>query len=277
MNEYFSTAFRLIHLAWHQGFVFFTKIRSLPPAILWILVLGLCFDVRYPPTNAMNGYMSIIPWLFFVMVWYGYLFLSGFELVNEHILILQINSRFLYAMSKLLFLAVLSLAVSLLGCVLPVIINSAFEIGGASYIPNGIQFTDFLGAFILSNIVGALGVSLAYVFQPSPAKHRDGFTLMMLFTFALLAVAKSQIFNIQAPFDYILFVFTPMLEIISLFNGKNLFLAEDLALAVTYGGIYCIIAVIVGYWLYYKKMYAPFIALCKMHRMNYNKAKQIDP
>jgi hypothetical protein len=154
---------RLIRLAWHQGYVFFTKMRFLPPAMLWILVLGLCFDIRYPPTNAMQGYMSIMPWLFAVMVWFGYLFLSDIELVNEHILILHINSRFLYAMSKLLFLAALSLAVSLLGCVYPIIVHFIFIIGGATYIPNGIQITDFLGALILSNIIGALGVSVAYI------------------------------------------------------------------------------------------------------------------
>ena len=263
MNESSNILLRLFGLAWHHGYVFFTKTRSLIPIVLWISVLYLCFDIDVPPTYAMQGYVSTTPWFFFIIVWLSYMFLSGFNIVEERILILQINSRFLHALSKILFLVALSLVLSLFGCIFPVVVNTISTIRGLSSIPNGIHLMDLFGGFFLNLIIGVLGVSLAYLFQPNPSKHRNDFMSLMLFVFSILAIAKNQIFDLQAPFNYLLFVFTPLFEIIGLFNGKNTFIVADLMSAATYGGIYCLISMILGYCLYNKRIYSPLIAQYK--------------
>ena len=86
-------------------------------------MLYMCFDTNNPPAYAMQGYWSATPWFFFIMVWYGYLFLSGIDIVEEYILILQINSRLLYALSKILFLVTLSVTLSIVGCIFPAVIH----------------------------------------------------------------------------------------------------------------------------------------------------------
>lgn len=263
MRELFNTLLRLLFLVWHHAYVFFTKSRSFPPIALWIFILYLNFDTNNPPVNTFYGYMSIMPWLFFIMVWFGYLFLSSLGMVEEHILILQINSRFFNALSKVLFLLAISMIISLLGCIFPVIIHFFYILIGLNYIPGGLSLTEFFFALILSNIIGALGVSLAYLFQPNPSKQHNKFTSGTLIIFALLAIAKEQILTLQDPFHYFLFIFTPLIDILSLFYNSNMFVAEDLVLSAIYGGIYCLTAMIIGYWLYDRRLYGPLIAQCK--------------
>lgn len=260
MSESYNSLLRLLYLVWYQGYVFFKKTRSLLPLALWMFVLYLCFDINYPPVYVMQGYLSTTMWFFFVMVWFGYLFFSGIDMIEEHLLILQINSRFLYSVSKILFLVVLSMALSIVGCIFPVIIELVFKIRGLTFIPNGINLTDFFGALALNIIIGTVGLSLAYIFQPNPSKSRNDFTVSTLIMFVILAFAKYQIFNLQGLSGYLLFVFTPIFEIIHLFYGKNEFVMEDVMLAAIYGGIYCLISVAVGYWLYNKRVYSPLIA-----------------
>jgi len=101
---------------------------------------------------------------------------------------------------------------------------------------------------------------LAFLFHPNPSKHRDDFSLVLLILFAMLAVIKDQIFNLEGINRYLLFVFTPVLDMMHLFFDKDFFIAEDIALATLYAGIYCLVAMVAGYWLYIRKIYGPIIA-----------------
>jgi len=260
MSESYKTLARLFYLSWHHGHVFFRKLRFLPPVVLWMFVLALCFDINNPPVNAALGYRSTMPWLFFVMVWFGYLFLSSLETVEEYILVLHINSRFLYIASKIVFLVAVLLILSLFGCILPVIIELVFRIRGLVFISGGVSLADFFSSFVLNFSLGLIGVSLAFLFHPNTSKQRDDSSLVLLILFAILAVIKDQIFNLQGVYRYILFVFTPVIDIMQLFFNKDVFVAEDIMLAALYAGVYCLIVMVVGYWLYVKKIYGPLIA-----------------
>jgi len=260
MNESYKTLTRLFYLSWHHGHVFFRKLRFLPPVILWLFVLALCFDINNPPVNAALGYMSTIPWMFFVMVWLGYLFFTSLNTVEEHILLLHINSRFLYIASKILFLAAVLLILTLFGCILPIIIELVFRVRGLVFIPGGVSLADFFSAFVLNFSLGFLGVSLAFLFHPNLSKHRDDSSLVLLILFAMLSVIKDQIFNLQGLYRYILFVFTPVLEIGLLTSNKDMFYVRDIMQAALYASVYCLVAMVVGYWLYTKRMYGPLIA-----------------
>jgi len=258
MNDLSSTLPRILHLTQHHYSVFLRKIRSYPPLVLWGIVLYLSYEPA--PINIVQGYLSTAIFLFFAMVWFGYLFLSDFDEVTEHLLILQINSRLLYAASRILFLLVVLSAVGALGTIYPVILELTFRIRGLTHIPYGIRLADFFGGFLLHLITGTLGIAVAFLFQPNPSKRDNANMVFVLIMFALSALVKHQVFSFPGSFHHILLVFTPLYEILSLFSNIRAFTARDLALSALYAGIYFSIAIVIGYWLYNKRVYGPLIA-----------------
>jgi len=260
MKDSFDKLRCLFYLVRHHGSVFSGKVRSLPPLVLWIFTLYQIFDPPIPST-LIQGYVAAAMWLFFAMVWFGYLFLSDFDMTTEHLLILQINSRLLYVISKILFLTVVCFAISLLGALYPIIMDFAFGIIGLTLIADGVRLSDFFGALLLNFTVGTLGVSVAFLFHPNPSKNSDSFiTLIMLVMFALMAFIKHQIFNFEGLFRYLLLIFTPVYEILRLFSDKSVFTVGDLAMTAIQGSIYFSIAMMLGYWLYSRRVYGPLLA-----------------
>lgn len=262
MSELYNTALKLRHLVRHHYAVFFRKVRPYPPFFLWVLVLYLMYE--QPPVNIVQGYLSATMFLFFIIVAFGYLFLSDFDTVTEHLLILQINSRFLYGMSKIIFLVAMTAAFSAVGAVVPAAFEIVSGITGSEFIPGGVRVVDFFGGFVLHFIVGTLGVAVAFIFQPSPSSGRGSeIMITVLALFAIMAFVKHAVFGFDGVLRYVLLIFTPVYEIMSLFSDSAVFAIGDLALAAVYGGIYFAVAVAVGYWLYEKRVYGPRIAKMK--------------
>jgi len=258
MNGLFNVLPRLFCLALYHYSVFFRKFRSYPPLVLWGITLYLAYEPA--PINIVQGYLSTSIFLFFAMVWFSYSFLSDFDAVTEHLLILQINSRLLYAASKILFLLTVLGAVSVIGSAYPAILELALRIRGLTHITYGIHLTDLLGGILLHFIVGSLGIAIAFLFQPNPSKRDNSNTILMLILFAFSALLKHQIFGFQGALQYTLLVFSPLYEILSLFSDSRTFAAGDLALSAIYSGIYFSLAIVIGYWLYNKRVYGPLIA-----------------
>ena len=258
MNGYFNNTRSLFHLVSYHFSVLFRKIRPYPPFVFWMLYLGIAY--QQTPLNMVQNYLASAMISFFVMVWFGYVFLSDFDVVTEHLLILQINNRLLYATSKIIFLMVVCVLVSLIGGVYPIIIEIISHLAGVTW-PIGIGVADFFGGLFLHFIVGCLGVSVAFLFQPNPDKRSNNpITVFALMLFTLMAVIKHQIFSFDGLARYILLVFTPTYEILQMFPDRETFVAGDMLLTLTKGGIYFGVAVVVGYWSYNKRVYGSLIA-----------------
>ena len=249
------------NLAWHHCSVFSRKIRLYPPFFLWMVVLYLMYE--QPPVNIVQGYLSATMFLFFVMVGFGYLFLSDFDTVTEHLLILQINSRFLYGASKIIFLVAMTALFSAVGAVVPAIFEFVSAIMGTEFISGGVRVVDYLGGFILHFIVGSLGVAVAFLFKPNPCRRDNAITLTALILFAIMAFVKHDVFDFYGVLRYVLLIFTPAYEIMSLFSYSRVFSLGGLVLAVVYGSAYFLPVVALGYWLYEKRVYGPLIAVNK--------------
>jgi len=257
MRDCFNIAPKLAYLTRYYCSVFLTKVRSYPPLALWLTALFLMYE--QPPVNMVQGYIPTTMLIFFIMVWFGYLFLSDFDTVTEHLIILQTNSRVVYAVSKILFLLAISLAVSVIGGVFPVVVDLVTRARGSIYFADGIHVVDFFGGIILHFIVGTLGVSVAFFFHPNHNKRNDAITIIMMLSFALLAFVKHQIFNFEGILRHFLLVFTPVYEIISRFSNESAFMLRDLAISAIYGGSYFVVIILVGYWFYSKRVYGPRI------------------
>ena len=258
MNGCFSGFARLLHLVRYHSSVFFRKIRPYPPLASWMLFLFMTY--HQTPLNMVQNYSAQAMVMFYVMVWFGYVFLSDFDVVTEHLLILQINSRLLYAAGKLLFLLAVCALIGLAGSLYPVIVKLISYFAGTMW-PVGIGMADFAGGFVLQFTSGCLGVAVAFLFHPNPDKRNSGpATVFVLISFALMAVTKHQVFGFDGPARHLLLVFTPLYEILQLFFDKEAFLAISMLLVAAKGGIYFIAAAAVGYWLYNKRVYGPMIA-----------------
>jgi len=263
VREFTSTAAILFQLVRYHGSVFLKKLKAYPPLALWVFAVYLIFEPIPPPTNVVQAYAAASMWLFFAIVWFGYMFLSDFDTVTEHLLILQTNSRVLYSASKILFMIAVCLVFSLFGSAYPLILEFAFGVMGYTFIADGMGFVDFLGGFLLHVIVGTLGISVAFLFQPSPSKRYNHLEATVLALFTLMAFIKHDVLDFeifQGFLRYVLLVFTPVHEILTLFSGRSVFAARDLIFVMVSGGIYFALAVIVGYWLYNKRVYSPHLA-----------------
>lgn len=249
------------NLARHHCAVFSRKIRLYPPFFLWIVTLYIMYE--QPPVNIVQGYLSATMFLFFIMVGFGYLFLSDFDAVTEHLLVLQINSRILYGTSKMIFLVAMTAIFSAVGAVVPAIFELASAIMGTEFIHGGVRVGDYFGGFILHFLVGSLGVAIAFLFAPNPSKDASAASLSALILFAIMAFVKHQVFGFYGALRIVLLIFSPAYEIMSLFSDSRVFSPGGLSLAVVYGSAYFLPAIALGYWLYEKRVYGPLIATNK--------------
>jgi len=248
-------------LARHHYAVFSRKVRLYPPFFLWIITLYIMYE--QPPVNIVQGYLSATMFLFFIMVGFGYLFLSDFDAVTEHLLVLQINSRFLYGTSKITFLVAMTAIFSVVGAIVPAIFELVSAIMGTEFIPGGVRVWDYFGGFILHFIVGSLGVVVAFLFTPNPSRGDNAISLCALIFFAIMAFVKHQVFGFGGALRIVLLIFSPAYEIMSLFSDSRVFSLGGLALAAVYGIAYFLPAAALGYWLYKKRVYGPLIATNK--------------
>jgi len=250
---------RMLWLVWHYCYALFQTVRFIPVVLIWLVGVFMCFDIKYPPDFAAQGYISTATWIFFIAAWFGYMFLSGSDRSAEYILIMQINSRRLYAISKVVFLLVVCIAFSVLSCLYPVVINALYQFKGI-VIFHGLQPSVFIGAFLLHFIFGTLGISIPLLFQPNPTKRRDLLSIGLILIFVLLSAIKGQFIDRQSPFYYLFYVFPPFFDITNQFFDKNVLAAADLARAAVYGIVYAITAIAAGQWLYSRRIYGPHIA-----------------
>ena len=258
MNGFFNDIKKLSHLVRYHRSIFFRKIRPYPPLGFWLVYLGVAY--QQVPLCIVQNYLASAMISFYIMVWFGYLFLSDFDEVMEHLLLLQINSRFLYVASKIVFLIAVSALVGVIGSVFPIIIKPISLLAGYAW-PVDVGAVNFIGGLLLHFVIGCMGVSVAFLFQPNPEKRNNSsIATLALMLFALLAVVKNQAFNIDGLARHVLLVFTPLYEILQLFSESEVFTASDMLLAVIGGSAYFLLAVAFGYWFYNKRVYGPLIA-----------------
>jgi len=249
---------KLFSPALHHYAVFSRKFRLYPLFFLWIVVLYLMYEQA--PVSIVQGYLSATMFLFFIMAGFGYLFLSDFDTVTEHLLILQINSRWLYGASKIIFLVAMTAVFSAVGAVVPAAFELVSAITGTEFIHGGVRVADYFGGFILHFVVGSLGVAVAFLFTPNPSRRDSATSLTALIIFAIMAFVKHQVFGFSGALRYVLLVFSPAYEIMSLFAECQVFSAGRLALATAFALAYFLPCVALGYALYVKRVYGPRIA-----------------
>ena len=170
MNGFFNGFQRLYKLVLYHRSIFFRKIRPYPPLGFWLVYLGVAY--QQVPLCIVQNYLASAMISFFVMVWFGYLFLSDFDEVTEHLLLLQVNSRFLYFASKIVFLVAISALVGVVGSVYPIIIKPISLLAGYAWTVE-IGAVNFIGGLLLHFVIGCLGVSAAFLFQPNPEKRNN--------------------------------------------------------------------------------------------------------
>jgi len=249
---------KLIYTVCHHFSAFFRKIRPFPPLVTWVFALYVMYE--RPPANVVQGFLSASMFIFFVMVWFGYLFLSDFDTTTEHLLILQTNCRMLYATSKVVVLVVVSLAVSIIGGLMPAIMDIASRMQGFTYMPYGTRIVDFFGGVLLHFVIAMLGAATSWLFHPNHTKRSDGLNHVLLILFAVFALVKHQAISLPGGLRYVLVVFTPVYEILHLFADEAVFSIGMLGLATLFGAAYFAAAIVVGYWLYNKRVYGPKLA-----------------
>ena len=243
---------RTLYLARHHGSIFFRKIRAFPPLVVWVFALYLMYE--QPPVNIVQGYLSTTMLQFFIIAWFGYVFLSDIDIVTEHLQILQINCKLKYFASKIIFVTAICFGLSLIGSLAPVVIQILSSVFGTASIYGGMTFLDFIGGLLLHFTVGCMGVALVFIFHPNTAKGNDATSLVVLILFAIFAFTKHQIFNLTGWLSYLLLIFTPAYEIMSLYTNHSSFLVRDMLLTALFGSVYFTIAIVFAYT---KKVYRP--------------------
>ena len=177
--------------------------------------------------------------------------MESVDSVSEQILLLKIEKRNTYYLSKNVFVFLLGAPLSLIGVVFPVLVNAVY---GFTLFVKPLTLWDVLCSFILHIIIAILGASLGIVFQPRCMKNRKE-ALMFVTLIAIISITKTSINNTFSLTKYITWIFPPLGDITIYFNKNDCFNAAAMGKAALYGCVYSVVLLYISNQLLKRKLF----------------------
>jgi len=224
--------------------------KFIMPALLWVIFLNFSYSQQNRLEFVSSTLLSI-SFLFFIILWVAISYMESVDSVSEQILLLKIEKRNTYYLSKNVFVFFLGAALSLIGVLFPILLNA---LSGFTLFARPLTLWDVLCTFILHIIIAILGASLGIVFQPRCMKNRKE-ALMFVTLIAIISMTKAGIIDTFSHAKYITWVFPPLSDII-LYFGKNVyFSAATMGKAVLYCCVYSAILLFISNHLLKRKLF----------------------
>ena len=177
--------------------------------------------------------------VFFIMAWMGFSYCESQDWLTEQIIFLKVRNNNLYWISKVLFMWIIGIVLSLSGILLPLIANllsDGFLFG------NKVTFIDVLLAFFIHALATLMGLLLGMIFQTKVIGSRN-ISVIIIILSALLSIIKGPLI-IEFPISKVVtWILPPIYNVTSpcIENGRfslNLFI-----IAVIYSVVYILIQI----------------------------------
>ena len=195
-----------------------------------VFLIMLCSHYSVKPLAIIDCLLASSMMVFLIMVWIGGTVCDLENEVSEQILILRVQSKKKYYFSQVLFLLILSLIISLIGIIFPVIQN---VINGNQLFERSIVVSDLAGGFVILFLSAFVGGALGELSHPRIFKDRK-IGIIFIFLLAVLTLAKGAMIKQTPWMKLILWILPPIWDVSCLFADREYFYFSGV---VTAGGI----------------------------------------
>lgn len=229
--------------------VYIKSNKYIMPLAAWLAFMLVAYSII--PVGVVPSCLVSMVCLFFIMVWMSISYTEIVEPVSEQILLLKVRNDNIYYLSKLAFLIIIGLIMSLIGILLPTIQNA---VNGFKLYMRAITVYDIIAAFLLYLFISTLGAVTGILLQPRIMKDRK-IAVVSTLTIALMGLAKGML-NSNIPFTrFITWIFPPLSNMIECFSGKDYFYINNIITAIFYALTYSLIAYFADLYFLKKKKF----------------------
>lgn len=212
---------------YHLQQYFKTTKFVMPSAALLIMLYG---NYSVKPADFVDCLLISGMFVFLIAVWIGVTVCDLEDTVSEQILILRVQSNRKYYFSHILFLMVISLIVSMIAIIVPLVQDLA---NGKQFFERSILSSDVLGGFIILFLCAYEGCALGELSHPRIVKDRK-IAIIFVFLLAVLSLVRGAITERFWPMKLIFWVLPPIWEISCVFADTDYL---DLDTMIMAGGI----------------------------------------
>lgn len=216
--------------------------------IIPLLVFGLFQQIYYSggSVDFTSGMIMCCNLSFCIMAWMGFSYCESQDWRTEQIAFLKVKGRNIYWISKILFMWLIGIVLSLVGVIWPLIINS---ISNSTSLGNKVMLNDVLLGFLIQILAALMGVLVGMIFQVKVIGNRN-MGVMIILLYALLSIVKGPLIK-SFPFaKLITWLLSPIYNVTNslMVNGKSSL--DILAIPV----MYCLIYILIQIFIYIKLM-----------------------
>ena len=223
----------MINLLRYYLKIYIKSNKFVAPVVLWIIFLYVNNTTR--PASFVSNLSSSGGILYFVMIWLGFVYMELEDTVSEQLLILKVKNVSKYNMSKVLFLILIGIGMSIVGIIVPI---TQHMINGYTLYTRNITVEDIIYSFILLSVMSFLGSMIGSLFHPRIFRDRK-IAMLIVFIIGLLGYTKGPLIDDFPVLKFILWVFPPVYDILMKFANQEYFslltIGNAVVLAAGYG------------------------------------------
>lgn len=178
-------------------------------APLLFYVASIAFTYAQKPVYVMTSYMFTCVFIYFISAWFMYSFTNSEGAIQQQLIILHIKKEKYYYISRILFIWILVLILSIITVVYPII-------GG--FFIRKVYPLDIAAALLSHVFIGLLGICTALLFDERIIRSGK---LRFLYLICVLIISVVQVpLSVQYPFvKWITIVLPPAYLIVSRFGA----------------------------------------------------------
>lgn len=223
--------------------------KFIAPFLFWIVFLSFNYMVKPSSYLPSIGFSGMI--LYFIMIWVSFSYMDSEDTVSEQIIILKIQSAGKYYISKILFLLIISVGLSLVGDIYPLFKHI---LNDNSLFTRNLTVCDMICSFLLLSSFTFLGCALGSMFHPRIVSDRKIAVVLVLLA-GLLGYVKGPLCENTPVLKFILWIFPPVYDIIVQFNELEYFNFNVIIKSIILSLIYSLILFLVQIFILKKKKF----------------------
>ena len=184
-----------------------------------LIALGLFLYVNYsglPISIVASSTISMVA-VFFIAIWAGMSYYHSENAVSEQLIILKLQSEGKYYLCKTLFLFLLSMSLSLIVILVPLLQN---VLNHFQAFVRPLTVSDILIAYVLLCISAFTGMMLGSVFHPRIMRNRN-LAGVLAVIFAAMAILKTSVESDFPIFRFVSWLFPPVADFMHRFSGME--------------------------------------------------------
>lgn len=213
--------------------------KFLIPFILFCLIQAFYYSTG--PVDFTSGIMVSANIVLFIMSWIGFIYCETQDWRTEQIVFLKVKNKKVYWISKILFIWIIGIIISLVGTIWPVVINI---FNSQTTLKTQISLNEVLLALIIQILVAFMGTLIGMIFQTKIIRNRN-ISIMIIFAFALLSAIKGPLIKEIPIAKAITWILPPVNDVISSCIGLGNFSLRLLVIPIIYSVGYILVQIVI--------------------------------